>query len=251
MSRRDFLSLFISQVGHGRMANVAAAVRVIAQVLIVIAKILFMVSDHNALGRRLRGAKEQSVEISTTPLPHQRRIIYIHSMRQKRDKDYYLKRLKAEHPTEYAQVQTGRQDFWNTVYDVGLKRRQKPVNTLKGAWKRCSATDKREFLDWLRSEHGIQTKTSSVSRVTTSPFSKAALPELADSQGRLSTAAIAAISDTMQKLDMKSGDLMKEIGERPLDQSVGSALRRPTRIKNAILLAKLKRWLKKHGYQFL
>ncbi|WP_395172743.1 hypothetical protein [Roseibium alexandrii] len=70
-----------------------------------------------------------------------------------------------------------------------------------------------------------------------------------DSQ--LSTEAIAAISDTMQKLAMKSGDLMKEIGEKPLDPSVGLALRRRARIKNRILLGKLKRWLKKHGHQFL
>lgn len=172
-------------------------------------------------------------------------------MRQKRDKDYYLRRLKAEHPIAYAHVQTGHKDFWDTVYDVGLKRRQKPVNSLKGAWKRCSATDKQEFLDWLKSEHGIQTKKSSFSGIPSSAFSKATLPDLADSQGRLSTAAIAAISDTMQKFNMTNGDLMKEIGEKPLDVSITSAVWNGRKIHNPVLLDKLKRWLKKHGHQFL
>lgn len=171
-------------------------------------------------------------------------------MRQKRDKNYYLKRLKAEHPTEYAQVQTGHRDFWNTVYDVGLKKPPKPLNTIKGAWKKCSDTDKQEFLDWLFSEHGIQTNLSSIPGSTVSTSPKEGTPKLADSQGRLSAAARTAISNTMNKLNMKHGDLMKDIGEKPLNASVAAAIHNQTQIKNTAVLAKLKNWLKKHGHQF-
>jgi hypothetical protein len=173
-------------------------------------------------------------------------------MPNKRNKTYYRNRLQIEHPSEFTEVQAGRKEFWAAVYDTGLKSRPKPLNGLKNAWKRASKKDQDDFLDWLNAEYGIRVghiaRSSTGSTASTAKTSSTIW--LVDVTGTLTKEAVDAISSVMKTRNIKPGVLMREIGAKPLNASVASAMYGNSKIRDDKIKDGLKKWLKKHGHTF-
>lgn len=153
-------------------------------------------------------------------------------MRAKRDRSYYQNRLVAEHPGLAKDVADGKIKFWDAVDQAGLKKRPKASNLLRTAWRKASSAERQDFMDWLADTQGVPIATpgkapSSVPKTVSSPIKTlhAGAATLTDADNRLTASAQSAIKDILKSRGLKAGDLMREIGERPLDPSVapGSA----------------------------
>lgn len=203
------------------------------------------------------------------------RNVYVDLMSSKRDKAYYEARLKGEHPALFADVVSGKLALWDAVYQAGLKPRPTPIKLLKQKWRKAAPIERDLFLQWLASEYGITCVTGTlavgpsasaptsgtvpapkpnnvptlVARASRSPGG-ASGSSIVDASGRLLPGAKHAISRIMAARGIKLGTIMKEIGEQPLNTSLGSALARDTALHDPDLIKKLEAWLKKHGYSF-
>lgn len=211
------------------------------------------------------------------------RNVYVDLMSSKRDKAYYEARLKGEHPTLFADVVCGKLALWDAVYQTGLKPRPTPLKVLKQKWRKAAPAERDLFLQWLASEYGItcvvgtpavgpsasaptsgavpapaptpvpaptpNSGPAPVARASRSPGG-ASGSSIVDASGRLLPGAKHAISRIMAARGIKLGTIMKEIGEQPLNTSLGSALARDTALHDPDLIKKLEAWLKKHGYSF-
>ncbi|WP_186394103.1 hypothetical protein [Stappia sp. TSB10GB4] len=196
-------------------------------------------------------------------------------MSRKRDKAYYEARLKAEHPALFADVVCGRQAFWDAVYQSGLKPRPTPLSTLKQQWRNAASAERDMFLQWLASEYAIACVVgpaatapsagapinATVTAPTPPPVSVTVVGSprpprgasgstIVDPYGRLLPAAKQAILSILAANRLKPGAILKEIGEKPLNPSLGSALARDTAFHDPALVNKLEAWLDKHGYSF-
>lgn len=202
-------------------------------------------------------------------------------MSSKRDKAYYETRLKAEHPALFADVVSGKRALWDAVYQAGLKPRPTPLKLLKQKWRKAAPAERDLFLQWLASEYGITcvvgapavgpsasapasgtvpapapAPAPTPNNVPT-PVARASRPprgasgsSIVDSSGRLLPGGKRAINRIMAARGIKLGTIMKEIGENPLNASLGLALARDTALHDPDLIRKLGAWLKKHGYSF-
>lgn len=196
-------------------------------------------------------------------------------MSSKRDKAYYEARLKAEHPALSADVVSGKLALWDAVYQAGLKPRPTPLKVLKQNWRKAAPAERDLFLQWLASDYGITCMvgapaigpsasapiSGTVPAPTTSnaptPVARASRPPrgasgsaIVDSSGRLLPGAKRAISRIMAARGIKQGTIMKEIGEKPLNASLGMALARDTALRDPNFVKKLEAWLNKHGNSF-
>lgn len=207
------------------------------------------------------------------------RIFYRYLMSRKRDKAYYEARLKAEHPALFADVVCGKQSFWDAVYQSGLKPRPTPLSTLKQQWRNAASAERDMFLQWLASEYAITcvlgpaatapSAGAPINATVTTPAPAPAPPpvpatvagsprpprgasgsSIVDSHGRLLPAAKQAILGILAANRLKPGAILKEIGEKPLNPSLGLALARDTAFHDPVLVKKLEAWLDKHGYSF-
>ncbi|TJV20514.1 MAG: hypothetical protein E5Y04_32070 [Mesorhizobium sp.] len=79
---------------------------------------------------------------------------------QKRDRDYFERRLRDEFPTISAGLKAGKYKTINEAAKVaGLVNPACPLNTLKSAWTKASPTERREFLAWVSSRTAPGRKT--------------------------------------------------------------------------------------------
>ncbi|HEY8577769.1 MAG TPA: hypothetical protein VIL88_15700 [Devosia sp.] len=113
---------------------------------------------------------------------------------------------------------------------AGLKRPRTRLQELKNSWSKASVAEQREFLGWLR---------ATIPSHTPTPVSRSAP----------ATAGV-ALSDAMKRDILRimagraitSGQVMKEIGFKALNPSLGLALHRGTKIEPK-LAAALSKWI--------
>jgi len=98
------------------------------------------------------------------------------------------------------------------------------LHELKNAWKKATAAEQQAFENWVK-----------VGAAAPSP-----LPIGPD--GKLTTWGLRRIVEIKQRRDLKMGEVMREMGASPNDQSLSMALKRATKVRQA-LAAPLKGWL--------
>lgn len=152
-----------------------------------------------------------------------------------RNNSYFLPRLEAEHPAIYADFKAGKYpSLRQALIAAGLKREPRRLNALKAAWKKASPADRSEFLKWV----GAPT-TGAVATAT-----PAAMATLLDRDGRLLPTIADRVKTVMGRRGLMMGAVMREMGLRVDDGSLGNAMskKRPTRPSSELVRA-LEKWL--------
>ncbi|MDW9812832.1 hypothetical protein [Sinorhizobium meliloti] len=168
--------------------------------------------------------------------------------KMKRDNDYYLERLKVEHPAIYADLGAGKYLSARQAFTAAGYRKDPALLTkLKGMWTKADASEQREFLRWLGLGGSVSAGASSTSS-RHAPTPTATSSGAGSAPRKLTPSEIAQIEAIMRRRNLKPGAVMKELGCDPSDGSLGMAMshRKPTQIKNAALLSELEKWLDKH-----
>lgn len=188
-------------------------------------------------------------------------MFYPRSMTTKRDKSYYQARLKAEHPVLFTEVLNGSKTLWDAIYQAGLKPRPTSIGALKQHWKKATGAEREDFLRWLASEYAITCVASSAVSgappAASSPATKIGAgatassgSSIVDRSQRLLPDVKAAIENTLATRKIKPGVMMEEIGESPLNPSVGLARAQDHALRDDDLIRKLEQWLNDHGHTF-
>ena len=156
---------------------------------------------------------------------------------QKRNGAYYEERLIRDHPVIYADLVGGK---YRTVTEAaiaaGLKKPRTRLHELKNAWAKASPYERREFERWLHTQYGVMTPHPASINGAKVPIA---------SNQRLLPWAKSRIRAVMSIRHMKIGDVMKELGEKPLNASLGAALSSDNRLQPRIISA-LESWLEKN-----
>lgn len=172
--------------------------------------------------------------------------------RQKRDNDYYLKRLRDEFPTIFADYQAGKfKNAASAFAAVGLRKPKSGLDHLRSAWKKASPSERRDF----KLEIGCVGPGGSSSSQTAGAKAPPSLPPSGtqvagpgpiQAGGYLSTDTIDRLRAVMSRRSMKIGDVMAEMGFKKLNTSVALAMSRGAQIRNPAVLAALEAWLAKN-----
>lgn len=161
--------------------------------------------------------------------------------KQQRDNTYYLERMKVERPDVFADYQKGM--FKNAsaaLIAAGLRKPIDQLQVLKAALCKASQVEQDAFKAMI----GCSGATSGVAAPVASPPHPS--PLSVQSNRMLTPAAATAIRDLMARRRMKPGQVMREMGFKPLDTSLGMALSRGTKLKPDLLEA-IERWLTANG----
>ncbi|MCB1470664.1 MAG: hypothetical protein KDK08_26720 [Rhizobiaceae bacterium] len=148
---------------------------------------------------------------------------------RERGNDYYLKRLKGEHPNIYADLNAGKYgSVAEALRTAGLKRERTRLQELKNAWDKATQKERDSFKVFIGCPVTVlKTPASSLSIATGL---------------RLQPWAIRRIKQIMDRRRLRVGEVMTELGFKPLNTSLGMALARETQLDPSVLLA-LERWL--------
>lgn len=149
----------------------------------------------------------------------------------KRDNAYYEQRLKDEKPQIYKDLIDGvYPNVHQAAIAAGLKKQPTVLEQLKRLWAKADAKEQGEFRDF------INPGTPAVGGPVTGPAFR---PD-----GRFEPWARTRVREIMDRRVMESGDVCREIGKNTLNPSLGNALHRDTRIRDASMRAKLEKWIK-------
>lgn len=164
---------------------------------------------------------------------------------QKRDNQYYLDRLRNEVPTVFADLQAGKfKNAAQALVAAGLRKPRSQLDVLSSAWSKASQTER----DAFKARIGCVALAPApvapavVSAVIAPP--KPARP--ANGKSHLSPTLAAEVKAIMARRGLKNGDVMREIGLRPLDASLGRAIARDHQIQDHMINA-LEAWVQKNN----
>lgn len=156
---------------------------------------------------------------------------------QKRDKAYYEERLISDYPLVYADYIGGKyRTITEAAIAAGLKTRRTRLQELKNAWEKAKPHEQRQFERWLHTQYGIMTPHPAATSGTKVPIAN---------NRRLLPWAKSRINAIKSARNLKTGDVMKEIGERPLNPTLGLALSNDSQLQPHVLAA-LEVWLDKN-----
>lgn len=150
----------------------------------------------------------------------------------KRDNSYYLGRLRTEHPSVYADLQSGKfRNATDAFVAAGLRKPRTALDTLLATWSKATAADQAAF----RKQIGcIIASSMTVGRLLTPVTATTAH---AGAKNYLSKQMEVEVLRLMERRNLKMGDLMREIGMNPLNASLGMALQRGTSVSEAMISA--------------
>ena len=156
--------------------------------------------------------------------------------KKKRDSDYFVGRLKAEHPAIYADLKAGRvKSVRQAAAKAGLIHLPTRVDALIREWKQASPSQRQAFLTWVKvSGIGLKKRPAKAPRVAI------------DGSGRLTPDAIVFIRKWTSDRSVRPGQIMKQIGGSEHDWTLAAALR-GERLRESVH-AKLTTWLSGQGY---
>lgn len=157
--------------------------------------------------------------------------------KQKRNNDYYRKRLEKEHPQVHADFLTGRyKSLRQALLAAGLETERPRLSELKNAWTKANSRDRAAFIKFLASQGALLSGGPLLGAPTLTVSTSIA------SDRRLLKGTKERIEYIMKNRGLGAGELMKELGEDPHNQSLSGAIRNDTRVSDQ-LLQKLSTWL--------
>lgn len=157
--------------------------------------------------------------------------------KQKRDSVYYAERLKNEFPAVYADLQAAKhRTVTEAAIAAGLKKARTRSHELKNAWQKATPAEQVDFLRFLTAA-GVALPSAATAGAA--PFTVAV-------NFALTPTAISRIKHIMLVRRMRMGEVMTELGLRPLDASVGMAMKRNTHLQPHVINA-LETWLLKYA----
>ncbi|WP_020177430.1 hypothetical protein [Methylopila sp. M107] len=140
----------------------------------------------------------------------------------KRDRAYFERRLKRDHPAIYKDLLDGKYaSVREASIAAGLQKPRSPLQVMKSEWGKSTKADKDEFLNWVRS--AAVTTSSSVAPIA-----------LLGADRKLLPAAAARIEHIRKALNLQPGQLMVKMGFKALDQSLTNALGGTHKIRPAL-----------------
>ena len=160
--------------------------------------------------------------------------------KQTRNNDYYVERLKRDHPNIYADLQAGK--FKNTtqaIVEAGLKKPRSALDTLESIWKQATPAERNAFKIAI----GCTVAPPAAPTPAVSPVAVSmniARPLRANTH--LSSQTTDRIEGIMHLRKMKMGEVMKEMGFSSLNTSLGMAMQRGTQVREDVFKA-LEEWL--------
>ncbi|WP_207099691.1 hypothetical protein [Paracoccus shandongensis] len=162
---------------------------------------------------------------------------------QRRSNDYFLDRLRAEHPAVYADLEAGKLKNPAEAFRVaGLRKQTAPLDLLRSAWSKASAAEREAFTTEIgcisaviRSAAPISTSAVVSPAKTMSSSTKQTVPPMLEAEVRR----------IMTFRNLTTGTVMREMGRGPHDASLGMALHRGTQIKHDLIVA-LEEWVKEN-----
>lgn len=134
---------------------------------------------------------------------------------QKRDTAYYLEQVEKRHPAVYAQYRAGHfKSAAAAVLAAGVRQPPQQIHALKRAWRKASAAERREFVDWLKA---------------TMPRKSAAAPlptsiSIATADNRLTEDAKKRFRALFPAGPIESAPIMRAIGQSPHNVSLSGAV---------------------------
>jgi len=163
---------------------------------------------------------------------------------QKRDNQYYLDRLRNEHPAVFADFQAGKfKSAAEALVAAGLRKPRSQLDVLSSAWSKASPTER----DTFKAQIGCSAPApaSVVPAVVSAVIAPPGQARPAKGKGQLTPALAADVTAIMARRGLKNGDVMREIGFKHLDASLGRALGRGDQVQNRMINA-LEDWVGKN-----
>lgn len=150
--------------------------------------------------------------------------------KKERGNDYYLNRMRTEHPAVHAEYLAGKLSAREAIYRTGYQTKPTPLMILQREWRKASPHEQATFRAWIGG------------RGSPAPSTPTGAPVVSTDR-RLVSWAKARVETIMASRNIQMGDVMDEMGLNRLDGSLGLALRRDRRIR-ADVASKLEKWLK-------
>jgi len=165
--------------------------------------------------------------------------------KQKRDNEYYLKRLRQERPDVHADFEAGRfKNLSEALVKSGIRKKRTSLDALKAAWGKASATERNAFKALIGC--APPTATSAPASPPVHVKSPRNATTAKPGKGRLPVALKDAVTKIMKLRRLKLGQVMREIGRNPLDGSLGMALNKDTLVEDS-MIAELEAWVTKNN----
>lgn len=147
----------------------------------------------------------------------------------KRDRAYYERRLEREHPAIYADLIDGKfVHVTEAAIAAGLKKPRTRLHELKNAWQKASASERLEFVGWLKATRGTGLYPSPQPVFTRDNY--------------LEPWAKKRIDEIMQSRGITARSIRDQIGIPAKDTSLESAFR-GSRILKKSTRDKIEQWL--------
>lgn len=163
---------------------------------------------------------------------------------QKRDNDYFKKKLKSKNRALYDEVVAGRMSVNKARQLAGMGGKRTWLSQLKHAWKCASPADRKKFLSWagltVPAAAAAPKPAPSLAVAAATPGSGTAF----DGDGHMLDWARRRIPEIMDRRGMSFGLVADELGLNRMNPSVMLAVRRNSRIKEASTAAAIDAWLK-------
>jgi hypothetical protein len=151
---------------------------------------------------------------------------------EKRDADYYLKRIEREFPTIYADHRAGRiRSVRQAAIRAGLVKVPSGLVVLKREWKKASIRDQKAFLRWL-----LEKKKPLRPKIV-----------IVDPSNRLTHPASAFLHKWRKDHKVSAGKIMKEMGYKGFDYRLATALKGAP--LPADVVTSLSEWLSRNGFK--
>lgn len=156
---------------------------------------------------------------------------------QKRGNDYYLDRLRIDHPAIYADLQSKKfKNATEAFVAAGLRKQKMALDTLLSAWSKATPAEQAVF----RARIGC----------VAAPLPIGARPGLLSTATQKSSRDLRHLPQQLEKdlrtlMDQRgltAGDVMRQMGMKPLNASLGMALHRATRVSDTLISA-LTKWV--------
>jgi hypothetical protein len=159
-------------------------------------------------------------------------------MSKKRASAYLEGRLKRDFPKEFADLRAKKfKNVSQAAVAAGLIRLPTRFDALKREWKGGSDSQRRQFINWLKS-----------TRFGLAPLSPPApTPAIADSTGVLLVPVVAFLKNWIDCYNTTPGRIMKVMGFPNYDTRLSQALSRRVGLP-ADILGALTVWLRSQGY---
>lgn len=162
-------------------------------------------------------------------------------MAKERNAAYFRRRLKRDHPAIFADLEEGRyRSTRAAAAAAGLIRLPSRLDALKREWSKASTSERAEFLASI----GM----SAVGHKSTASTTSAALPAIADPDGRLLPSAVSFLRTWLGARGLRPGRIIEQLGGSYHDYRMAEALERGKPLR-ADLLHKLGPWMRAEGFK--